>query len=1073
MDEFEQSGSGWKYKSTSHLVVCINKFSPLNVGEGVGGRGTYIDLPTWLIRQIGHQHINEIIVNVKNKDSRCFVWSILAHLFPVEDNPADVSSYPDNFHDFFNLSGIELPMKISDISKFERQNHNISINLFTLDDKTKSVVGPAYHTKQKKENHINLLFLKGKTNSNGHYCLIKNLANLMKKFVTKNHSNSFFVCDLCLNHFVSEVKFKKHTKDCSLFDPVKITLPEENKRILKFCQYKGLLMRPFVIYADFECLTKPVKTCEPDPLKSFHYIYQKHEPYSCAYYMVCSFDSNFNKFNLYRGDNSPTWFINEMENICHSIDNILKDQIKKTMSPLSDNQKETFEITQKCPICDKEFTENNPKVHHHDHYSGEYISAMCNNCNLQIKTDCAVSIFFHNLNYDSHLFIRELSRKAKSINIIPLTHENYISFSVFFGKIKLIFLDSFRFLPTSLDELVNSLGKSNNEDYNTFGDIRPFFENDTQFQLAIRKGIFPYDYVNSKHRLNDKCLPAKKCFFSKIKNTDITQEEYEHAQKVWSEFRVQTLGEYSDIYLKIDVLLLSIVFENFRKLTFSYFGLDPASFYTAPGLSFAASLKTTKIHLKLLDDVDMNLFIEKGIRGGIVQSIHRYSKCNNVYYPPTYDATLPKIYLSYWDVNNLYGFAQCLSIPYDDFRWFSEGEVLCLENEMKINRNQFKQIYGQNCPKSIILEVDLSYPDEIHEEHSDFAFCAEHLETSKNQKKLVCTLNDKEEYIIHFENLIQCLEHGLILTKIHRVIEFSHSPWLKTYIDFNTEKRKSSKSKFEETFWKNNINAHYGKTIERDRKKRDVKLVSSWKSARKYISRPEFKSVTIFDENLVAIELKKTNLILNKPIYIGFTVLELSKKFMYDFYYDYVKTRFSENFHVKICYMDTDSFVIKFTSRQVNSETTVYDIIRTDCYSRFDTSNYVSNNNYVIPSVNKKIPGMMKDELGGGIMTEFICLRSKMYTYKKDGKEVRPKMKGIAKSSSKTITFGDFYDSLFQGKQNMVRFNSIQNKLHHNYSVTINKIGLNSKDDKRHIAEDNISTIALGHYSLRKKKSQI
>ena len=287
-------------------------------------------------------------------------------------------------------------------------------------------------------------------------------------------------------------------------------------------------------------------------------------------------------------------------------------------------------------------------VRDHCHVTGEFRGAAHNVCNLRLRINpktTIIPVVFHNLRgYDAHHIMQEIGNINSKIKCIPNNMEKYISFSL--GNLR--FIDSFQFLLSSLDSLV----ASNKPD--DFEIMKQFEEDDERRALVLRKGVYPYEYMDSFERFNETSLPLKEAFYSKQTDLHISDEDYEHAKKVWKAYECEMLGEYHDLYLATDTVLLADVFENFRKTCLKHYGLDPAHYYTSPELSWDALLKHTGINLELLTDCNMYLFIEKGMRGGISTEMQRYAKANNPYLHD-YDPEKETPYILYLDANNLNG----------------------------------------------------------------------------------------------------------------------------------------------------------------------------------------------------------------------------------------------------------------------------------------------------------------------------------------------------------------------------------------------------------------------------------
>src|SRR2546425_3192373 len=650
LEEVELKKSGWSLYAIDGLRLRVNKYRPLS-------GSTYIPLPQKIANK-------KACINVENDDNECFRYAVLSK-FVTKD--AQRQSQYNNIQHQYDFSSITFPTSLEEVKKFEKKN-NISINVFGL-DKDQNVY-PLKIADKELTDHRDLLLISNKEQQH-HYIYIKNFERLVHSQLTKD-CGKLIVCKRCFQHYYErndgEERMAAHNDFCTKNKPVRIDLPVKEPT-LKFKHVERSLRVPFVVYCDFESILKPVERCQPNPTTSYTLQYQHHEPMSFCAYSKYSDDMADVSSDLpsepyvYRGPNAPKHFLQYLKTLAKKISKIY--QLKTPMKQLTEQEQHSFDQATACYMCDKPL--DGSKVRDHCHITGRYRGAAHNSCNLRYEAPNFLPVLLHNLSgYDSHFIVKELGYDDKQIDVIPNTEERYISFSKSINKhIKLRFLDTFRFMPASLDKLVNNLLVLRET---------PKFFGAEELPLISQKEVFPYDYVSSWNKLDEASLPPRSAFYSQLKGSNITDDEYHHAQKVWTSLKCHNLGEYSDIYLKTDTLLLSDVVEAFREITLNTHKLDPCQYYTLPGLSWDAMLRFTRIELELLLDYDKIMTVEQGIRGGLCQVSHRYMEANNKYMS-SYNAEEESSYITYQDCNNLYGFAMSKPLPYGDFQWLSPDTI--------------------------------------------------------------------------------------------------------------------------------------------------------------------------------------------------------------------------------------------------------------------------------------------------------------------------------------------------------------------------------------------------------------
>lgn len=1021
IETFTKNGSGW--------VLSRIDFADLHIGNFADYRGgcKTARLPVELSNK-------RALLSIDCSDNKCFVYSVLAALFPKKKNAGRSSSYKKHLQ-AIDIKMLKFPVEITNIKMFETVN-KVKINVFSCDE---GMIYPLYTSSQNFK-EIDL-FLHEK-----HFYLIRNINSLLK---TKKHFNHY--CKRCLNGFVREQTLIEHQTLCIHNRPQRVSIPEN--LFLKFKNWNRCLKHRFVIFADFECLLSKISSAAPNVQTSFTQPLEKHIPISYAM-IVINQDDKIIYHKYYVGNDAVEHFLNTAKDISFRLITELKkvSEIEMDDSSMYDSSK--------CGICHKKFKTTDRIVRHHLH-NEPFVSCKAHQlCNLQYKKRFFIPIFLHNAkSYDSHLLLRYLPKDfAKEISIIPINLEKISMFTLDHLKI----LDSFQFLDGSLDTLIENLLISKHE----FKIFDSFFRENKNKYLLYRKGIFPYSYMDNIDKLQVKGLPSREAFFNILTQKHITQKEYIHALAVFRAFDCKTFSDYLKLYQNTDVLMLAEVFCAFRNLSLKYYELDPVHYISISELTFDAGLKFCKIELQLLGNINDYIWLESQMRGGICLVGRRYARANNPSLPSIYDPSKPHSYILALDIVNLYGYAMSQFLPYGDFYWLSLEEI-----------NNFDVLtIPQNNDKGFILEVDLEIPESEHDRLNDLPLAPEHLKITREMlspyaeklctkfglqntfpsKKLAPNFYPKTHYIVHYLTLQFYLKQGLKLTKIHKILMFSQKPWLREYIDFNNSKRMACNTQSEKLFFKKLNNSFYGKCLQNVRKRISVKGALTIEACKKYLASPALDYFEPLNESLTLFKMKQTNLRLDKPIYIGFTVLEISKLRLYELYFSYFKKIYDSK--CTLLYTDTDSLYLYIETPNIQRD------IQHNFTNIMDLSNF-EKSHPLFCETNKGRLGTLKNETCLPIK-EFVGLKPKMYSLLCEDRSEKKTAKGVKKSSLISLSH-ERYKQVLQDELSIKDLQySIISRKHVLETVVQNKTTLSSFYDKKFLCDDGITTLAYGHKEI-------
>ena len=692
IDDFINNGSGWQLDEIICTNIEIGTCRPLNGSCNL----LSITYPKTLKR----------IKPVENMQ-QCFLEAVAYH-FTKSSNVNVLQTF---ISEKMRVN-IATPVNVMSIPRFEKDNEHLNFKINVLYCEENDIF-PIYFSKKITSAHIiTLLLYKTFIDNNlvNHYSYVENVNSLLQKKFQGKEKITYeraIRCLNCLAKFSSktnaESQLKKHYELCLENKPQALSTPQAGS-VLCFRNFQRKFKMHFIGFFDFESAHyKPKFACEKcmtnDRTKCNHstQVDAIQKPITVSYLILNTNTNEIMHKRTYTGDDCVEVFLNELLNIESEF-----IEYFTTIIPMDENpEMEMAYLSQeKCHICEKELADD--RVRDHCHMTGKFLGAAHNKCNLNRQEKKQIPMFCHNLTgYDGHFLLQKLGgdKRIKKLNALPYNTERFRTIELN----SYLFLDSLSFLNASLNELMNDLLKNKTHNFSIIDQLQLYKKGDeTRKKMLLRKGVYCYEYVTSIEKLKcTKTIPHKKHFFSSLTNSNISDEDYAHAQKVFEEFKCKDMIDYTELYCCMDVGLLAEIVLQFRNLVFDNFGLDCCHYISTPQLAFDCMLRSTEVEIELLTDIDKILFIENNIRGGVSFINQRHCKLG-------VDAKGFKTTMAYIDANNLYGLAQCYPMPLKKFRWLEDDEIKLL-NWMDMTDEQ---------ETGYILEVDLDYPQHLHAAHS-------------------------------------------------------------------------------------------------------------------------------------------------------------------------------------------------------------------------------------------------------------------------------------------------------------------------------------------------------------------
>ena len=1120
-DKLELSQSGWSFQYVSAIDLDFISLASVggcqdNVVEFVEKELQNATLHSERQQTVWKKRFNELFLDYSSPtENNCFYACIATHMCikrglfknvrKDEKKRFIVQSYVRTHFRRVNKNKYPAPFPLKKVKTFENdvrfKEMNLAVNVFTY---VEGELWPLHISEKSKDiERVNLLLIQPdfeRKDAVGHYVLLHSLdsfVNFLRGRSSKSTSvrkRNVQVCPLCFTSISREKTFESHVKACRNNNKQIVEFPKplsEEAFIAYDYSSKKRKQAPFIGFLDFEAKMSPqdrkdnseLYSCDncaiggpASECKHSERVLHEQIPMTYSMYILSTSDHKIVYEHTFSSDgNVMQHFYEELE----FLEEWLTAKINQYKElHWSHRLQMLYDEETICYICQSEFIEGHPqfgKVRDHCHMTppslvgtvleSKYLGAAHAACNLARQCERKVPIYVHNLmSYDSNFFF-QASHYIPSQNVSAIPYNGNKLRCINMGCFQ--FLDSYQILSDSLAVLSRDLATSDC----SFDILKQANLCDEKvLPLILRKSVYPYEWVRSVEQLRQcETFPSHSDFYSSIKRDTISNEDYEYGCNVFQSLGCKNMLDYTELYCKLDTLLLAEIVMSFRTLIWDFFKIPIENYISAPQITWDACLKTIDRPIEVMTNPTNVVLVEQAIRGGVSFVNNRHEKVED----------LQQESILYLDATNLYGFAQQMPLPIGNYKNVAPKDA-CKMNWRTMKSDQ---------PVGFILEVDLKIPNHLHDYFDDLPIAPAHdvityeklspysqnthtiikgykKAVKKTDLKLTSTLEEKQRYMVHYLNLGFYLRHGAVLTNIHSCLAFSQEPYLKPYIDFLSKKRAEAKSEFKKRLFKLLANSLYGKFIQDVRKYCDVKFAFSNARLQKLCRDPFYVSHTSLGrgKNIHMVFIRKSKIKLNRLYAVGFSILELSKLHMFSLWYEELKPKFGKD--ISLVLTDTDSFVIKVRN---HSKAQALNKIR----RVMDFSNYPKENKEFYDETNKKVPGFLKDEYPTSDIMEVVAVKSKCYFLRLKASKNHIVCKGIAKGVSDTFPISLYKKCVYENdtivKSTMTTIRAKKHKLR---TVEVTKVCMTSGDDKRYQL-CHLHSVPYGHKFIKTAHSNV